>query len=144
MSDWRLPRFFFLFLVFVTGRPYPKTVPPNTVYVTETDYHIVSTRTSFQAGVRYHFVVTNASPDVHEFMIGPQMPIGMSMQDMDKMSMGMIESIAPNQTKTLNVIFPQMPMSMSGMDMQHLEFSCHLPGHYEAGMLLPITMTGMH
>lgn len=133
-----------LLAVVVPGTPGANTTasaPPNTVYVTETDFAISATQTSFKPGVRYHFVVTNNSPDAHEFMVGPQMPVGMSMDQMDKMMLGVIDTLNPHQTKTLDLTFPANTATMNGMNTNQLEFSCHLPGHYEAGMLLPITVT---
>src|SRR5271165_5564848 len=108
----------------------PKVIP-NTVHVTETDYHIVASRTVFHPGVTYHFIVTNASSDPHELMIGPKMAAGMPMVQMDAHSLAMIETIAPGQTATLAVRFPaSMPAAMPGMAgkpmMQQWEFSCHL------------------
>lgn len=178
---------FFLLLVLMGGSRFTRPVPPHTVYITETDYQITATQTNFQPGITYHFVVKNASMDTHEFMVGPKMPMGMSMDDMHKQALGMIDTIAPGQTKTLNLKFPMsvssmptgtsipgmmpttsvmpgmlhaatampgnmpistmmpgmptpVPSATATMDMSHLEFSCHLPGHYEAGMALPITV----
>lgn len=116
-------------------------VPPNTVYVTETDYQINASRTSFHPGITYHFIVHNTSSDPHEFMIGPVMPnTSMSMEQMDAMSLAMLDDIGPGQTKSIDVTFPKAAMTkMSGMPAtQSLEFSCHLPGHYESGMHLPL------
>ncbi len=130
-----------LLAVVVPGTPGATTsAPPNTVYVTETDFAISATQTSFKPGVRYHFVVTNNSPDVHEFMVGPQMPVGISMDQMDKMMLGVIDTLNPYQTQTLDITFPANTATMNSMNAAPLEFSCHLPGHYEAGMLLPITV----
>ena len=129
-----------------------RTVPQplsNTVYILETDYHISASRTSFRPGVTYHFIVKNTSADLHEFMIGPMMPsTSMTMAQRDAMSLAMLDSIAPGETETITVKFPQANISgmnpMPGMGAhptpQTLEFSCHLPGHYEAGMQLPLTV----
>jgi len=72
----------------------------------------------------------------HEFMILPSMAgMGsMSMDDMHKQSLVMIDSIAPGESKTVDVTFPSSSIGSS------LELACHLPGHYEAGMKLPITI----
>ena len=48
------------------------------VKVTETDFHITSSVTTFMAGTSYHFVVTNKGQTAHEFMIKDAMlPIEM-------------------------------------------------------------------
>ena len=139
----------FAMLVMVgANRSGPKPLP-NSVYVTETDYHISASRTTFHPGVTYHFIVKNTSTDLHEFMIGPMMPsTSMTMAQMDAMSLAMLDSIAPGETETISVTFPKAPThvmnAMPGMSAhpapQPLEFSCHLPGHYEAGMQLPLTV----
>jgi uncharacterized cupredoxin-like copper-binding protein len=136
---------FILFVGLVAMGSYhagPKVIP-NTVYVTEADYHISASRTTFQPGVTYHFVVHNTSADTHELMIGPKFATMGSMEQMDVMSLAMIEQIAPGQTRTIDVRFPMPSASaMPGMTMgPSLELSCHLPGHYESGMELPIIVT---
>ncbi len=104
------------------------------VQVTLSEYKITSSMNAFVPGTSYHFVVTNQGQVPHEFMI---MPMGMSMQgmsmdDMHKIALTMIDNLAPGETRTIDFTFPS---STSG---QHLEFACHLPGHYEAGMKLPV------
>src|SRR5437762_13721288 len=69
------------------------------VQVTETEYKIDSSVTSFVAGQTYHFVVKNLGSIAHEFMImpkseGPSMS-GMDMGNMDKMALAMLKNIAP-------------------------------------------------
>jgi uncharacterized cupredoxin-like copper-binding protein len=134
---------FILFVGLVAMSSYhagPKVIP-NTVYVTESDYRISASRTTFQPGVTYHFVVHNASGDVHELMIGPKFTTMLSMAQMDAMSLEMIEGIAPGQTRDIDVRFPAASAAMPGMTMgPTLEITCHLPGHYEHGMELPITV----
>jgi len=56
------------------------------VQITETDFHIVSSMTSFVPGRTYHFLVTNQGKVMHELMILPKAMgrmQGMSMADMD-------------------------------------------------------------
>jgi uncharacterized cupredoxin-like copper-binding protein len=136
-------------LIFWYGRASqaPTSSPVQIVQVTENDFSIHASQTSFQPGVRYHFVVTNISATPHEFMIGPQMPAGMAMEAMHQMALAHIDTIAPHQTSTVDVTFPMAmgtPMpGMSSMTTQRLEFSCHLAGHYEAGMELPLTVSAL-
>jgi uncharacterized cupredoxin-like copper-binding protein len=109
----------------------------NTVQVTETEYKIASSVTSFTPGTTYHFVVTNSGQTPHEFMIMPKSEgdmSGMPMSQMDKMAMASIENIQPGETKTLNFTIPS-----SAAD-SHPQFACYLPGHYEAGMKLDVTV----
>lgn len=106
------------------------------VQVTLSEYKITSSLTTFTLGTSYHFVVTNKGQVAHEFMI---MPMGMnmehmSMDEMHKMALYMFNNVAPGETKTFDFTFPS---SLAG---QNLEFACHFPGHYEAGMRLPLTV----
>ncbi|MEO6891131.1 MAG: hypothetical protein ABI456_16840 [Ktedonobacteraceae bacterium] len=109
---------------------------PQHVQITESDFKIASSVTTFSPGTMYHFTVTNNGQAVHEFMIMPMgmNMSGMSMDNMHKMALTMIDTIAPGETKTLDYTFAS---STSG---QNFEFACHLPGHYEAGMKLPIAV----
>lgn len=109
----------------------------TTVQVTESEYTIASSVTSFAPGTPYHFVVTNKGQTAHEFMIMPKSEgamNGMSMHDMDKIALAMIETLAPGETKTVDFTFPS---SAAG---SHPELACYLPGHYEAGMKLGVTV----
>ena len=107
------------------------------VQVTLSEYKITSSMTTFSTGTPYHFVVTNKGQTAHEFMIMPRgmNMSGMSMDDMHKRALHMIDSVAPGETKTFDYTFAS---SMRG---QNFEFACHLPGHYEAGMQLPVSVS---
>lgn len=104
------------------------------VQVTLSEYKITSSVTTFSPGTSYRFVVTNKGQVAHEFMIMPMgMNVGgMSMDEMHKIALHMIDNVAPGETKTFDYTFAA---SMMGQD---FEFACHLPGHYEAGMHLPM------
>ena len=107
----------------------------TTVQVTETEFTIHSSLTTFTPGTAYHFVVTNQGKTAHEFMIMPKSEWamnGMPMGEMDHMALARIETIAPGETQTVDYTFPQ---SAAG---SHPEFACYLPGHYEAGMKLGV------
>ena len=106
--------------------------------ITETDFHIASSVTAFLPGKTYHFIVTNQGKAMHEFMIMPGSAgsmNGMSMGSMDKSALVSLDMIDPGQTQTLEYTFPT---SAAG---SHLEFACHFPGHYEAGMKLDVVVT---
>jgi len=109
----------------------------NEVTITLTDFGIESSRTSFEVGVPYHFTVKNNGAIDHEMMImqpltQDQMGMGMNMDEMDKMALAMIE--ADMMTPGLDYTFTEPATAGS------LEFACHVEGHYEAGMSLPITV----
>lgn len=113
----------------------------NEVQITLTDFGMESSQTSFEVGVPYHFVVTNNGAIDHEMMImAPltemEMSMGMDMEEMDEMALAMIEGdeLTPGKTMTLDYTFTEPAPD------GNLEFSCHIEGHYEAGMKLPITV----
>src|SRR5262249_23305338 len=102
-----------------------------TVQVTETDFHINASTTSFSPGITYRFVFTKTWRTAHEFMIMPRSEGSMGnmpMGDMDKMALASISNLNPGETKTLDYTFPSSATS------SHPELACYLPGHYEAGM----------
>ncbi|HKI54583.1 MAG TPA: hypothetical protein VJ987_10700 [Anaerolineales bacterium] len=113
----------------------------NEVTITLTDFGIESSRTSFEVGVPYHFIITNEGAINHEMMImapltEDQMMMDMDMEQMDAMALAMIEEdeLTPGTTRTLDYTFTEPAPDGS------LEFSCHVEGHYVAGMKLPITV----
>lgn len=108
------------------------------VEVTLTDFKIESSLDTFEVGVLYHFIITNEGQVNHELMImEPMMPgMKMTMEEMDAMALAYVEEdeLPPGATQTLDYTFtePAPPGS--------LELDCHIEGHYEAGMVLPITV----
>lgn len=112
-------------------------IHPNArqVQITENDFHIFSSLKAFTPGLRYHFIIRNTGHTMHEFMITPltlSTLNGMSMNDMDHISLADVRNIAPGHTRTLDYTFPA---STAGT---RLQFACHYPGHYEAGMRLNV------
>ncbi len=110
---------------------------PVQVQVTLSDFKIDSSLTSFSAGVPYHFVVTNKGSVAHEFLIMP--PSQGITSSSDQIPSSAVAGIAAKDlpagaTKTLDYTFTQAAPAGK------LEFACHLPGHYEAGMHLPIVV----
>ena len=106
------------------------------VQVTLTDFKIDSSLTTFSVGVPYHFVVTNKGAVAHEFVIMPpeQGTQGSEAQLPSTALAGIAGKDLPaGASKTLDYTFTQAPAG-------GLEFACHLPGHYEAGMHTPITV----
>ncbi len=119
--------------------------PPNgrTVNVTLADFTIAASETTFTTGQTYHFVVANKGKTNHEFMAMPITGMDgrnmgtMSMEQMDKLALFMIgeRQLPPGATKTIDYTFQERAGS------GQLEFDCHVSGHYELGMRLPITVT---
>lgn len=111
---------------------------PVEVRVTVTDFTIESSRTSFQSGVPYRFVVTNNGEVSHELMVVPPMAVGaMPMEKMHELALGVVDEddLPPSSTQEMTLTFDKAYPSGK------LEFACHVIGHYEAGMHTPITVT---
>jgi len=113
----------------------------NDVTITLTDFGIESSRTSFKVGVPYHFTVTNKGAVEHEIMLmapltEDQMMMNMDMEEMDAMALAHVEADELQAGDTAGFDYTFTEPAPAGT----LEFSCHIPGHYEAGMKLPITV----
>jgi len=113
----------------------------NEVKITLTEFGIESSRTSFEVGVPYHFTVTNKGAVEHEIMLmapltDDQMMMNMDMEEMDAMALAHIEAEELQTGKTAEMDYTFTDPAPAGT----LEFSCHIEGHYEAGMKLPITV----
>jgi len=111
------------------------TNKPITVNITASDYSFESSLTTFKVGQPYHFVVTNKGQIAHEIMIvQPIAPGEMDMEEMDELALAHIEEddLQSGDTATMDYTFTEAAPNGT------LEFSCYLPGHYEAGMKLPI------
>ncbi len=110
---------------------------PINVQVTLTDFKIDSSLTTFSAGVPYHFVVTNKGAVNHEFVIMPPVQGENDIETaLPKEALAGIlgKDLTPGATKTLDYTFTQPAPAGK------LEFACHLPGHYDAGMHLSIVV----
>jgi uncharacterized cupredoxin-like copper-binding protein len=111
----------------------PETV---TVNVTLTEFKITSSVQTFHVGVPYHFVVTNNGTVEHEFYIMPPESAQITQDQVKQDALAGIPpaQLQPEQTATLDYTFTKAAPSGT------LEFACHLPGHYDAGMHFPITV----
>jgi uncharacterized cupredoxin-like copper-binding protein len=110
---------------------------PVDVKITANEFSFQSSLTTFKVGVPYHFEVTNEGQVAHEIMLVKPIPAGtMDMEAMDAMALAHIseEELTPGTTKSFDYTFTEAAPA------GQLEFSCHVPGHYEAGMKLPITV----
>jgi uncharacterized cupredoxin-like copper-binding protein len=110
---------------------------PVDVQITLTEFKITSSLTTFKAGVPYHFVVTNNGSASHEFQIMPPTDAQLTQDQIHQMRLAGLDQtdLPAGATATLDYTFTKAYPSGS------LEFACHLPGHYEAGMHLPIEVT---
>ncbi|GAB4456609.1 MAG: hypothetical protein Kow0070_06990 [Anaerolineales bacterium] len=117
------------------------TAGPQEVKITLTDFGIQSSVTEFKVGVPYHFVVSNTGAIPHEVMLMPpmmadQMGMAMDMEELDKMALAHIgeDQLPAGATASFDYTFTESAPAGT------LEFACHIPGHYEAGMKLEITV----
>ena len=100
---------------------------PTEVQISLSEFKIESSQTSFKTGTLYRFVIKNEGTISHAWAI-------MSRGETDT-SRALIQigqsQLPPGTTVTQEYTFTQPG---------DFEFACHVPGHYEAGMLLPITV----
>ena len=106
--------------------------------MTLSEFKIESSLTTFKAGVPYHFVVNNEGSVPHEIMVMEPMETteGIDMEEMDEMALAVIEEedLPAGGSTTLDFTFAEPAPAGT------LEFACHIPGHYEGGMKLPIVV----
>lgn len=106
------------------------------VNITLTEFKIESSVTSFKQGVNYRFNVVNKGAVEHEIYVMPPATGAMTPQEVISSALVGIsaDKLQPGQTATIDYTFTKAYPSGS------LELACHVAGHYEAGMLLPITV----
>lgn len=107
------------------------------VDITLADNTIDASMTSFQVGVPYTFVITNAGQHAHNLNINPPVNVAGSLeQALDRALLAVPqEQLAPGQTATVEFTFPATAAG------QLLEFSCLIRKHYEDGMRVDITVS---
>jgi uncharacterized cupredoxin-like copper-binding protein len=107
------------------------------VDVTLADNTIDASTTTFQAGVPYIFVITNAGRHAHNFNINPPVAVTGSLEGSLNSALLVVpqEQLAPGQTATVEFTFPE---DAAG---QLLEFSCLIRRHYDDGMRVDIVVT---
>ena len=110
---------------------------PVTVQITANEFGFKSSMTTFTVGQKYHFEIINKGVIPHEIMlVKPIQPGMMDMEAMDKLALAHVtdEELTAGVTKTMDYTFTKEDAA------EKLEFACHVPGHYEAGMKLAITV----
>jgi uncharacterized cupredoxin-like copper-binding protein len=138
-SYWRRGVLAVLVAVVLTACGAPAQGSSKDVNIRLTDFDVISSTAEFQAGVEYTFTIVNQGQVPHEFMFIPPVMEGMAdMHGEATHNTALIEvgedKLPPGATYTLVYTFPQ---SVVGAD---LEIACHTPGHYEAGMRIPIVV----
>jgi uncharacterized cupredoxin-like copper-binding protein len=111
-----------------------KASGPTTVTITLTEFKITSSLTTFTVGTPYHFVVTNGGQAQHELMVMPAAKGTASEDERDAAELFEISELDPGQTGAKDFTFTST--APAGV----LEMACHVPGHYESNMRLPIVV----
>lgn len=108
---------------------------PVVVHLTADEMTIASDLTTFKVGVPYEFEVTNTGKIAHEVMLVEPTDLA-DMEAIDELALGMVEEddLGPGATESFEYTFTQDDLAGP------LELACHVPGHYEAGMKLAITV----
>ncbi len=130
------------------------------VQITLTEYGVESSVSVFEVGVPYHFTVVNEGEEEHEIMLMPQMSTGEMLALMEGndheddgdshdegeddyahdmlMEEGVVlaaveaHDLQPGESASFEYTFT----AKTGFG--EIEFACHLEGHYEEGMFLPM------
>ena len=101
------------------------------VTVTLSDYTIEASAVTFRVGQEYTFTITNNGAMIHEFLIeragAADEPLEVNDEEAE------VEDIDPGASKTLTWTFTEPGA---------YQLTCHVPGHYPAGMALNITVMG--
>jgi uncharacterized cupredoxin-like copper-binding protein len=111
-----------------------KSGGPTTVTISLTEFKITSSLSTFKVGTPYHFVVTNAGTTTHELMVMPTAKGTASEDERDAAELFEISELDPGQSGAKDFTFTAA--APAGV----LEMACHIPGHYESSMRLPITV----
>jgi uncharacterized cupredoxin-like copper-binding protein len=105
------------------------------VQVTEVEFAIHTSLTTFLPNVHYYFIVSNQGKQTHAFTFVPTYPDGRPMDEYyqyNHMLIG-LDTIPPGTTQTINYTFTQ---AQAG----HYELACRMRNHYMAGMHLPVVV----
>ena len=124
------------FVLTACGAKGSASTAPVDVNVTLTEFTIEPSMTTFKVGVPYHFVITNEGKVPHEFDIIPpeSPPVSADQEKSASLARVTEDQLPAGATATLDYTFTKAYPEGS------LEFACHLTGHYEAGMHVPIVV----
>ena len=107
----------------------------SNVQITLTDFKIDSSVTTFSVGVPYHFTIVNKGSVAHEFYIMPPADASGADAAKSKAVVSVTESdLQAGATKTVDYTFTTAAPAGT------LEMACHISGHYESGMHIPIVV----
>jgi uncharacterized cupredoxin-like copper-binding protein len=127
---------FLVAILLLAGLTYGRAHATNAPVVTaaEKEFEITLSTTTVQAGTPVRFQVTNDGKIQHEFVIEKAGAVDqhLTADEEGKEVESEIEAFNPGETKTLEWTF---------MEPGKYQVACHIPGHYEAGMVAEFTVT---
>jgi predicted lipoprotein with Yx(FWY)xxD motif/uncharacterized cupredoxin-like copper-binding protein len=108
----------------------PAVTGDTTIAVELGEFYFAPETTTLQVGQEYTFVLTNVGVLIHEFVIEPA---GAVDEPLEKATgeEAEVEDIGPGETAELTFTFDEPGQ---------YQFSCHIPGHFENGMVVEITV----
>jgi uncharacterized cupredoxin-like copper-binding protein len=108
----------------------------QTVTITLSEMKVDLSQNTFTSGVAYHFVVNNKGTMTHELLLmGPTTDQASVTAQRQAALVTLTTSDLPaGGAKSFDYTFTKAAPAGT------LEFACHLPGHYEAGMHTSITV----
>ncbi|HEY3116612.1 MAG TPA: plastocyanin/azurin family copper-binding protein [Chloroflexota bacterium] len=116
-----------LFLVTGCSSALSPSGAPTDVKVTANEFRYDASQTTFVAGRTYHFIASNLGTTTHDWVIAPR-----GGAEDDALVMVEDDDFQPGDTFTKDFTFPKAG---------NYEIACHVAGHYEAGMVLPIIVS---
>ena len=118
------------------GHPGDPAKADRTIEITAVDIAFVPEAVTVKRGETVKFVVTNTGKLLHELVLGTKedqaehnaQMSGLSPEEMAQhmQSEGNGIVVQPSQTREITWTF--------STDLEQVQFACHVPGHYEAGM----------
>jgi uncharacterized cupredoxin-like copper-binding protein len=118
----------------------PTQAPPQQVNVKLTDFGIESSISEFEAGKTYEFVIVNEGQLPHSFAISPPHTDDEHMEmDEEEHEEAALMEVKEDQLQAGDSVTVEYTFPESAAD-EELEFACHVAGHYEQDMKLPITV----
>jgi len=104
------------------------------VHITLAEMTITSDVTTLTKGKVYHFIIENKGKIQHEFEIAKKVHANATEAEHDAASLKELQRIDPGQTQTLDYTFD------SAYPAGTAELECGMPGHYDMGQHVDITV----
>lgn len=119
---------FVLLLGGFIGASEPVSDSAREVTITMSEFHFSSSEEVFRPGVTYRFILKNVGETPHEWAV-----VAGGAEDESQLLFGVgEEDLPPGATVIREFTFPEAG---------EYDFACFMPGHYEGGMVLPVTVS---